>query len=114
VNKNISSEYGQIKIHRKVIRQIAEETARQVKGVKAVGLECYGQLGWLLKLFKVNATKVTFENEMKIVIPVNVMWQHNLVDVAYEVQKQIISHMLNNLNIDTLSVDVKIKKVVRG
>jgi uncharacterized alkaline shock family protein YloU len=114
VNRNISSEYGQIKIHRRVIIQIAETAARQIKGVKAVGWECYGAWRGILKFFNFAGTRVKFENEIKIVMPVIVVWEENIVDVAYEIQKKIISHMLNSLNIDSLIVDVKVKKVERG
>lgn len=114
MNRNVNSEYGQIKIHRKVIVQVAETAARQVKGVEAVGWGCYGWLGSILKFFNWAGTRVKFENEIKIIIPVIIFWELNIVDVAYEIQKKIITHMLNGLNIDSVSVDVKVKKVKRG
>jgi len=114
MNRKISSEYGQIKIHRRVIRQIAETAARQIAGVKAAGWDCYGHWGVILKFFNTAGTIVIFGNELKIIIPVVVAWNVNIVDVAYEVQKEIITHMLSGLNIDSLTVDVKVKRVERG
>ena len=113
MNRNISSEYGQIKIHKRAIRQLAEETAKSIKGVKAVGWECY-RLKRLLKFFDWAGTRIIFDNEMRIVIPVVISWEQNIVDVAYEIQKSVITQMLNGLNIDSLSVDIKVKKVERG
>jgi len=110
VNRNISSEYGQIKIHKRAIRQLAEAAAKSIKGVKAVGWECY-RFKWLLRLFNWAGTRIIFENEMRIVIPIVVSWEENIVDVAYEIQKSVITKMLNGLNIDSLSVDIKVKKV---
>ncbi|MFA6280949.1 MAG: Asp23/Gls24 family envelope stress response protein [Candidatus Omnitrophota bacterium] len=114
MNRNVNSEYGQIKIHRKVLVQVAETAARQVKGVEAVGWACYGWLGPILRFFNWAGTRVKFENEIRIVIPITVFWEVNIVDLAYEVQKKIITQMLNGLNIDSVSVDVKVKKVKRG
>ncbi|MEI8350380.1 MAG: Asp23/Gls24 family envelope stress response protein [Candidatus Omnitrophota bacterium] len=114
MNRKISSEYGQIKIHRRVIRQIAETAARQIAGVKAAGWDCYGYWALVLKFFNAAGTRVVFGNQLKIVIPVVVVWNTNIVDIAYEVQKEIITHMLNGLNIDSLTVDVKVKRVERG
>lgn len=113
MNRNVSSEYGQIKIHRRVIRQIAEAAAKQIKGVKLVGWECY-RFSRLLKFFNFAGTRVIFDNEMRIVVPVVIVWEENIVDVAYEIQKRIITQMLNSLNIDSLSVDIKVKRVERG
>lgn len=114
MNRNISSEYGQIKIHRKVVVQIAEAAAHRVEGVKFVGWECYGAWRGILKFFNLSGTIVSQENELKIVIPVTIFWKANVVDVAYEIQRSIISQILDSLNIDTVTVDVKVKKVERS
>ncbi|MDD5194479.1 MAG: Asp23/Gls24 family envelope stress response protein [Candidatus Omnitrophica bacterium] len=115
MDRNISSEFGQIKIHRKVIRQVAEAAAASVKGVRCVGWQCYGWFrGGFLRFFAMAGTRVRLEKEMKIIVPITVAWGENVVDVACEVQKKVIYHMLNNLNIESLVVDVKIKKVERG
>lgn len=114
MNRKISSEYGQIRIHRRVIRQISETAASQIQGVKAVGWGCYGPWATVFKFFNMAGTRVIFGNELKIIIPIAVVWDANIVDIAYEVQKQIITHMLSGLNIDSLTVDVKVKRVERG
>jgi uncharacterized alkaline shock family protein YloU len=115
MDRNVTSEYGPIKIHRKVVRQVAEVAASNVKGVRAVGWECYGRFkGAILKFFNIAGTKVNLEKEIRVVIPITVAWGENLVDVACEVQKKIIFHMLNDLSIEAISVGVKIKRVERG
>ncbi|MDP2922753.1 MAG: Asp23/Gls24 family envelope stress response protein [Candidatus Omnitrophota bacterium] len=114
MSRNISSEYGQIKIHRRVVVQIAETSARQISGVKRVGWECYGMWKGILKFFNLAGTRVSQENELRIVIPVTIVWKENIVDVAYEIQKKIISQMLDSLNIDTVVIDVKVKRVERS
>ncbi|MBU2102629.1 MAG: Asp23/Gls24 family envelope stress response protein [Candidatus Omnitrophota bacterium] len=115
MDRNISSEFGQIKIHRKVIREVAEAAAASVKGVRLVGWECSGPFrGGVLKFFGIPGTKVQLDKEIKIVVPITVAWGENVVDVACEVQKKVIYHMQNNLNIDSINVDVKIKRVERG
>ncbi len=123
MDRNITSDYGPIKIHRKVIRQVAETAALNVKGVKRVGWSCYGKIkGAFLKFFNLAGTRIVFVpdkttkeiKETKIVIPLTVAWGENLVDVACQVQKSIIFHMLNDLGIETLTVTVKIKYIERG
>jgi uncharacterized alkaline shock family protein YloU len=114
VNRNISSEYGQIKIHRKVVVQIAEAAARQIEGVRQVGWECYGAWKGILKFFNLAGTKVSQENELKIVIPVTIIWKANIVDAAYEIQRSIITQILDSLNIDAVTVDVKVKRVEKS
>jgi uncharacterized alkaline shock family protein YloU len=115
VKGNVSSEYGQIKIHKKAIIQIAEKAAYEVKGVKAAGLACHKGWGKFLNLFGFEGMKVILgsetKNEIKIIIPIIVSWGENLVDVAYEVQKKIIFYMMSSLGINSLSIDVKIKGV---
>jgi uncharacterized alkaline shock family protein YloU len=113
MNNNISSEYGKIKIHRRVFRQIAETAASEVKGVVAVGWGCYGAWEKFLKFFSIAGTKVCLESEPRIVIPIAVVWDVDITNVAYEVQKKIISQMLASLNIESLIVDVKVKRVER-
>jgi len=113
VNRKISSEYGQIKIHIRALRQLAEAAANSIKGVIAVVWNCY-RFKWLLKFFNWAGTRIIFDAEMRIVIPVIISWEENIVDVAYEIQKKVITQMLNGLNIDSLNVDIKVKKVERG
>jgi uncharacterized alkaline shock family protein YloU len=114
MSRSMSSEYGQIKIHKRVYIQIAETAARQVKGVCGVGWECYGKIGKLLKFFGAAGTRVFFDKELNIIIPVSITWDENIVDIAYEVQKKIIFHALKSLNIEALRVDVKVKRAERG
>lgn len=104
-----SSECGQIRIYKKAFLQIAESAALEVKGVELIGSTCYGWLAKFLKFFGFERTKIYLGEEVKVVIPITVKSGQNIVDVAYEVQKKVISSMLNNLSIDSLSVDVKIK-----
>lgn len=113
MNKNLSSEYGQIQIHRKVIFQAAELAAKEVKGVKKVGAECCGLFGKMSSLFREAGTKILLNDgkEMKLSLPVVVDYNTNAVEVAYEIQKKVTARLLETLNIDALSVDVKIKKI---
>jgi len=116
MNKNFSSEYGEIKIHKKVISRIAEITSKKVKGVSKVGLECYGLAGKILKLFGYRAIKIKIsENQgIKVNIPIIVDYNSNLVEVASEVQRDVTYKLLNALNLDYLSVEVRIKNIEKG
>jgi len=114
MNKELTSEFGQIKVHKRILSQIAENAASEIKGVRGTGLECYGFLGKLLKLFGLPGARVSLENEIRIIIPIVVAYGTNVTNVAHEVQRNIVSRALSMLNIDTLSVDVKIKRIERG
>jgi len=116
MNKNVSSEYGQIKIHKRPILQVAEMSAREIKGVRKVGWECYCLLGQIAKILNILGTRVHIENNknIKIVVPIVTIYGLNAVDIGYEVQRNIVSKIVNMLNIESLSVDVKIKRVERG
>ena len=113
--KKLSSDYGQIKIHKNTIAQIAEITASQISGVEKVGFLCYGYLGKLLAKilspFNIRRTGVEITKDVKISIPIVVKYGYNVADVAYQVQKEIAQKIKNYLNIDTSNIDVKIKKV---
>ena len=113
MNKDLSSDFGDIKIHRKVIVQVAGLAAHQVPGVKKVGLECYGLIGKILKLLRCNVVKVktNAQKEVQVSVPIVVEYNVNAVDVAYEVQKNVTEKLLNTLNMDTLRVNIKIKKI---
>jgi len=116
MNKELSSEYGQIRIHRKVVAQIAELAAKDVDGVTRVGLECYGLLGTLLRILKRSGTKVITSNmkEVRVIIPVVTRYESNAVDLAYDIQKKVTAKLLSTLNMDSVTVDVKLKKIERG
>jgi uncharacterized alkaline shock family protein YloU len=116
MDKELSSEYGQIKIHRRVISQVAEMTARQVEGVKKVGLECYGFMGEIMKLLRFIGEKITIgaNKEVKISLPIVIDYNYNVVDVSYEVQRKVAAKLLDTLNMESLSIDIKIKRVERG
>ncbi len=113
MSKDLNSEYGQIQIHRKVIFQTAELAAKEVKGVKKVGADCSGLFGKMLGLFKYPGTKISLNEakEMRLSLPVVVDYNANAIEVAYEIQKNVSSRLLETLNIDNLNVDVKIKKI---
>lgn len=113
MNKALSSEYGQIKIHRRVVAQIAETATREIKGVKKVGVECYGIFGRLLWLIRMTGTKVLTPSnkEVKVIIPVATEYNANAVDIAYEIQRRVIAKLLSTLNMDSVSVDVKVKRI---
>ena len=118
MNRRLSSEFGQINIHRGVISQAAAISAKSVEGVKCVGVECYGLTGKILKLFRVSGIRIftasAKDKELKICLPIVIFSHRNAVETAYEVQQRVVSALLNILNIDSLSVDVKIKKIVEG
>ncbi|MCM8786971.1 MAG: Asp23/Gls24 family envelope stress response protein [Candidatus Omnitrophica bacterium] len=115
MGRSISSEFGQIKIHRKAIRQLVEAVAVSVKGVHKVGWKCYGKInGFFLKFFEIGGTKITYEKEFKIVIPITVLFGENLVDVASEVQREIAENIKKNLDLENVIVDVKIKRIEKG
>ena len=118
MNRRLSSEYGQIKIHRRVISQAAEIAAKSVPGVKCVGIECYGFPGKILKNLCVSGIRILpggmKRKELQISLPIEVIPGKNAVEIAYEVQRRVIAALLDTLNIDSLNVDVKIKKIVEG
>jgi len=115
VDRELSSEFGKIKIHKKALVQIIENIALGVKGVKAVGVGCLPEIiREIFKIFNITTTKIKLGKDLKISIPITVSLDENLQDVACEVQKKVIDYLFRNLNVDSINVDVKIKRVEGG
>lgn len=116
MNPDLNSEYGQIKIYHKVIIRTAELSAREVPGVNKVGAECYGFPGKVMKSIGFSFSKVIVKEgkEIEVSLPIIVDYEFNAVDVAYEVQRKIVSKLLQALNIDSMRVNVQIKKTEGG
>lgn len=115
MDRELNSEFGKIKIHKKAILQIVESLALSVKGVKGVGSDClpFG-IREIFKIFNISTTKIKLQKELKIVVPIIVSLEDNLVDIACEVQRKIIDRLIRDLNIDSINVDVKIKRIEGG
>ena len=115
MDRELSSEFGKIKVHKRALIQIIENITLSIKGVKGVGADCLPQIiREIFKVFNITTTKIKLGKDLKISIPISVSLEENLQDVACEVQKKVIDYLFRNLNVDSITVDVKIKKIEGG
>lgn len=111
MNKDINTELGQIKIYQRAIRQVAETAALEVAGVRSAGWKSCGIMGKFLNFMGIGGTRIKIDKTVNISIPITISWGENAIDIAREVQRKVVSHVLTNLEIDSLTVDIKIKRV---
>jgi uncharacterized alkaline shock family protein YloU len=108
---NYNSEYGEIKITKNVIFKIVESACKKVKGIQSLGWQCYGKWGKFLNFFGFTGIKADLTKHRRITVPITIPKEENAINIAHETQREIIAAMMDNLNIDSLKVDIKIKKI---
>ncbi|MBN2119447.1 MAG: Asp23/Gls24 family envelope stress response protein [Candidatus Omnitrophica bacterium] len=107
--KHILSDLGEIKIHRNLIKQIAEASALTVEGVACLSAVKEKWLANILSFLKIGSIKVDLTKDLKIEVPITVKFGYNIPDVAVNVQEAILKNLSKTLNIDTAYIVVKVK-----
>ena len=113
MKSDYNSDYGSINITRDAIWKIVESSCKKVKGLQSIGWQCYGKWGKFLHLFGFTGIKADIKNR-KLTVPIIIPYEENAINIAHEVQREIIADMMDNLNIESLKVDVKIKRIDRN
>ena len=106
---HIISELGEIKIHKKLISQVAETATLSVEGVRGLACSSKGWLAKILKCLKINCIKVDTGKDLKIEVPIIVKYGYNIPQVAGRVQEEVLNSLFKSLNIESAYIIVKIK-----
>ena len=107
--KNITSDLGEIKIHKNLISQIAETATLQVDGVASLAITTDKWISGLLQQVRLTGIKVDLSKTLRIEIPILVKYGYNIPEVSSIVQEEVLKALAKTLNIDTAYIVVKIK-----
>ncbi|MEW6170097.1 MAG: Asp23/Gls24 family envelope stress response protein [Candidatus Omnitrophota bacterium] len=113
MNQNIKSEIGTIRIHKKVISSIATIAAKEVEGVARVGGSIKGFIYSLLKQNQAGSIDVNIDNnnEVSLTIPIVVMYDYSLPEVASRVQENVRKMIEKSTELNIKQIDINIQKV---
>lgn len=106
---NIVSDLGEIKIHQKLIAQIAETVALKVDGVSGLAMTTERWLAGVLSSIRLTGVRVDLTNNIQIIVPILVKFGYNVPDVSAKVQEEIMSALRQMLNIESARIIVKVK-----
>ena len=109
--KEYRSSLGNIKIHRRLISQIAELATKEVEGIDSLALTSRIWVSRLLSFFNISGIKVDISEEVKIEIPIIVKYGYNVYEVATALQETVLDNLLKSLNIDNASINIKVKGI---
>ena len=110
--KEYRSSLGNIKIHRRLISQIAELATKEVEGIDSLAVTSRIWLSHLLSFFNISGIKVDIASEeLKIEIPIVVKYGYNVYEVATTLQEKVLDNLLRSLNIDNAFINIKVKGI---
>jgi len=107
--ENIVSDLGEIKIHQKLIAQIAETVALKVDGVAGLAMTTERWLAGILSSIRMTGVRVDLTNNIQIIVPILVTYGYNVPEVSAKVQEEILTALRQMLNIETAKIIVKVK-----
>jgi uncharacterized alkaline shock family protein YloU len=106
---NIVSDLGEIKIHHKLIAQIAETVALKVDGVSGLAMTTERWLAGILSSMRLTGVRVDLSDNIQIIIPILVTYGYNVPEVSAKVQEEVLLALRQMLNIETAKIIVKVK-----
>lgn len=111
--KDTKTEFGEVKIHQKVIASIACEATKQIPGVVKIGGNLIAYLFELLGQKETSTVKIEFDknNDAIITIPVVVKFGYNIPEIASKVQENVKLAIESATNIIVKNIDVNIQGV---
>ena len=105
------TDFGAIKIHKNVIASIAAIAAEEIDGVKRVGGTLTTGIMELIGQKAPRAIKVDFDknDEVKLQVPLIIVYDANIPEVALRVQENIRSALekMTNLSIRDITINVQ-------
>jgi uncharacterized alkaline shock family protein YloU len=107
---------GSIKVHKKVLAEIAMSAVNDVNGVSLSRKHFSGLLGSLMKNRDYSGITVIVDknNQVSVEVKVNVLYGLNIPDVARETQDAIREAIERTVDIDLKDVNVNIQGIERG
>ena len=116
MNENTNVDLGSIKIHKKVIAEIALSAIQNIKGVSLVPRNFIGNLCELLGLKDFPGISVTVDknNQVTVEVKIRVDYGLSVLDIARQTQDVIRESIEKTVDIDLTDVNVNIQGVERG
>ncbi len=111
---NLSSDLGEIKIHKRLISQVAQIAALKVEGVSCIATTSQRLISKILEKLNLPINiKIDLSKGPKIEIPVIIKYNYNIPEVALKIQEEILKDLNKILNIDSAYIIVKVKGIER-
>ena len=116
MEQNVKSDFGTIRIHKKVISSMASIAAKEVEGVCKLGTSLKSAIYSLVKRGSAGTIEVNIDtnNEVTITIPIVVSYGHNLPEVAGKVQGNVRKVLEKSTELNIKQIDVNIQGVEKG
>ncbi len=112
MNENYSSELGEIKIHKRLISQIAYIATLKVEGVSYLAFAAQKTISKIAAKWNLwNPIRIDVSRGPRIEIPVIVKYGYNVPDVAFKIQETVLKDLTKMLNIENTHIVVKVKGV---
>lgn len=110
------TDFGTIRIHKKVIASIASIASLEIEGVKRVGGNLKATFYELLGKKNCGGIKVDIDKneEVKIEVPIVVKYGFNVPEVATRVQENIRRAVEKMTDLSLKDIDISIQAIERG
>lgn len=110
------TDFGTIKIHKKVIASISSLAALEIEGVKRVGgdfksgvLELVGK-----KALYAIKVEISANEEVKVDIPLVIKYGYNVPEVANKVQESVRNSLEKMTNLSIKNININVQAIERG
>jgi uncharacterized alkaline shock family protein YloU len=110
------TDFGTVRIHKKVIASISSLAAAEIEGVKRVGGDFKSGLLELIgkkNLAAINV-EITKSDEVKVEIPLVIKYGYNIPDVANKVQENVRNNLEKMTNLSIKDVNISVQAIERG
>ncbi|MEW6171073.1 MAG: Asp23/Gls24 family envelope stress response protein [Candidatus Omnitrophota bacterium] len=110
------TDFGTIRIHKKVIASIASIASLEIEGIKRVGGDLKSTFYEILGKKNYGGIKVEIDKneEVKITVPIVVKYGFNVPEVATRVQENIRRAVEKMTDVSLKDIDISIQAIERG
>ena len=110
------TDFGIVKIHKKVISSIAAIATKEVEGVIKIGGNLRSYIFEMLKKSDDSGIYVEIDknNEVKITIPVVIKYGYNLPQVAGQIQDNVRKAIEKMTDLSLKEINIEVQGIERG
>jgi len=110
------TDFGIVKIHKKVISSIASIATKEVDGVIKIGGNLKSRILEILRKDDCSGIDVEIDknNEVKITIPVVIKYGFNLPQVAGQIQDNVRKAMERMTDLSLKEINIEVQEIERG
>jgi uncharacterized alkaline shock family protein YloU len=110
------TDFGTVKIHKKVIASIASIAAQEIEGVKRIGGDLKSGIIELIGKKYLSSVKVEINKneEVNVEIPVVIKYGYNVPEVANSVQENVRNSLEKMTNLSVKEVNISVQGIERG